>query len=133
MESNEGSKIFSTVLSAEEWSQVPSEIAKKLEAFAEEKFEELITSKALYETKKAETGKLYKYFYCFKALLMFGKNMGYALFIRYDYYFLLINTDDGCNVYRKTRLALILIPPIIAIKELVALLISCTVDLISHI
>ncbi|GLV34014.1 Megator [Carabus blaptoides fortunei] len=55
MESNEGSNIFSTVLSAEEWSQVPSEIAKKLEAFAEEKLEELITSKALYETKKAET------------------------------------------------------------------------------
>ncbi|CAG9856760.1 unnamed protein product [Phyllotreta striolata] len=47
----EDSFIFSSILTAQEWRTVPQKIAKKLEQFASNKFEELITSKALLETK----------------------------------------------------------------------------------
>lgn len=57
MEVDEGNKFLHSALTDEEWSQVPVDVGKKLEAFAEEKFEELLTSKALYETKRTETGK----------------------------------------------------------------------------
>ncbi|XP_068911983.1 nucleoprotein TPR-like isoform X2 [Tenebrio molitor] len=48
----EVSYIFAPVISQEEWASVPTAIAKKLETFVGEKFEELITSKALLETNR---------------------------------------------------------------------------------
>lgn len=57
MEVDEGNKFLRSALTNEEWSQIPVDVGKKLEAFAEKKFEDLLTSKALYETKRTETGK----------------------------------------------------------------------------
>lgn len=54
------SKMFKTFLSEDEWLQVPSEIATKIEDFIEEKFVEFIKSKALFESRKNDYGK-YKF------------------------------------------------------------------------
>ncbi|XP_063920607.1 nucleoprotein TPR isoform X2 [Zophobas morio] len=48
----EVSFVFAPVISQDEWANVPNEIAKKVEAFVEGKFEELITCKALLETTR---------------------------------------------------------------------------------
>lgn len=53
----EVSCVFSPVISQEEWANVPPETAKKLETFVIEKFEELITCKALLETNRYNAGK----------------------------------------------------------------------------
>ncbi|XP_031346932.1 nucleoprotein TPR-like isoform X1 [Photinus pyralis] len=47
--------LFASAISEDEWSQIPSEIAKKICNFVEEKFDELITTKALSETSKFNT------------------------------------------------------------------------------
>lgn len=60
MEVETYSKIFNPVLSKDEWSQIPSEIQTKLEAFVEEKFDEILTSKALYESRKNDYGNYLK-------------------------------------------------------------------------
>ncbi|KAF5304003.1 hypothetical protein FQA39_LY01788 [Lamprigera yunnana] len=52
MEEAKSYDLFSSAVSEEEWSQIPSQIAKKLHVFVEGKFEELITVKALSETNK---------------------------------------------------------------------------------
>lgn len=57
METEIYSKIFQPVLTKEEWIQVPTGIANKIEIFVEEKIEEYITAKALYESRKTEQGK----------------------------------------------------------------------------
>ena len=53
----EVSFVFAPVISQDEWANVPNEIAKKVEAFVEGKFEELITCKALLETTRHNAGK----------------------------------------------------------------------------
>lgn len=70
MEVEEGNKIFRGALTNDEWLQVPSEISKKLEAFLEAKFDELFTSKALYEAKKTETGNYGQHFYTFLSVII---------------------------------------------------------------
>lgn len=61
MEIETYSKMFNSVLSEDEWSQVPSEIQTKLETFVEAKFEEIFTSKALYESRKNEYGNVSRF------------------------------------------------------------------------
>ncbi|XP_044260460.1 nucleoprotein TPR isoform X2 [Tribolium madens] len=48
----EVSCVFASVISQEEWTKVPRATAKKLETFVSEKFEELISCKALLETNR---------------------------------------------------------------------------------
>ncbi|KAF5305601.1 hypothetical protein FQR65_LT07681 [Abscondita terminalis] len=57
MEETDAYDLFASAVTKKEWSQVPSEIAKKIHDYVEGKFEELITIKALSETNKfnAET------------------------------------------------------------------------------
>lgn len=57
MDDNEGANIFASVVSDNEWRDVPSDIAKKLTRYAEEKFEELYTLRALLATNRCDTGK----------------------------------------------------------------------------
>ncbi|KAF2897948.1 hypothetical protein ILUMI_08223, partial [Ignelater luminosus] len=54
MEETDAQHVLASAVTEEEWSQVPSEIGKKLEVFVNEKIEELLTAKALSETKKYE-------------------------------------------------------------------------------
>lgn len=63
MEEAAVTRFFATAVSEEEWNAIPSEIAKKIQAFTEEKFEEFITSKALSETAKFNAGKWKHRFY----------------------------------------------------------------------
>ncbi|XP_050308541.1 nucleoprotein TPR isoform X2 [Anthonomus grandis grandis] len=49
--------VFESVLSLAEWETVPAEIGKKISVFVSEKFDELITSKALLETKSSNSDK----------------------------------------------------------------------------
>lgn len=48
--------VFSSVVTEDEWREVPAEIGKKLQAFAGEKVEEQLTAKALLETYKFNSG-----------------------------------------------------------------------------
>ncbi|KRT85709.1 hypothetical protein AMK59_2854, partial [Oryctes borbonicus] len=57
MENVAATQFFASVVSEEEWKAIPSEIAKKIEDLAEQKFEELLTSKALSETAKFNAEK----------------------------------------------------------------------------
>jgi hypothetical protein len=71
VEKMEVSYIFAPVISQEEWASVPTAIAKKLETFVGEKFEELITSKALLETNRRNAGSFSCFIVCFKILRVF--------------------------------------------------------------
>ncbi|KAK4876820.1 hypothetical protein RN001_009326 [Aquatica leii] len=55
MEETDSYRLFASAVSEDEWSQIPSEIAKKIHVFVEGKFEDLITNKALSETNKFNT------------------------------------------------------------------------------
>ncbi|CAH0546355.1 unnamed protein product [Brassicogethes aeneus] len=48
----EGECVFAPVVTVDEWQTVPTDIAKKIHSFVNEKFEEFITSKALLETNR---------------------------------------------------------------------------------
>lgn len=65
--------VFAPILSEEDWQKVPQEIGKTILKFVNEKFEELITSKALLETKSFNLG-VYTYF-----CLIFLGNCNYKL------------------------------------------------------
>lgn len=56
IEVDAGSGVFASAVTEAEWSEVPAEIAKKLRAFVEGKFDELFASKALLETYKYNAG-----------------------------------------------------------------------------
>lgn len=57
MEETSMARFLASAVSEEEWKAIPSEIAKKIENLADEKFGELMTSKALSETAKFNAGK----------------------------------------------------------------------------
>lgn len=57
----ESNSFLELALGSEERNQIPSEIAKKLEDFITEKFDELLTARALSETSKHNTGKVMKF------------------------------------------------------------------------
>lgn len=59
MDENEGGSVFASVVSDSEWQDVPSDIAKKLTKFVEEKVEEVFTLKALLATNQSDTGNAY--------------------------------------------------------------------------
>lgn len=54
--------VFSPVLTEVEWQKVPADIGKTILKFVNDKFEEFITSKALFETKNFNLGM---YMFCF--------------------------------------------------------------------
>lgn len=71
------SQFFATAISEDEWKAIPSETAKKIEVLAEEKFEELITSKALSETAKFNAGMFICRLYVYRK--SFNKNIVFDL------------------------------------------------------
>lgn len=56
MDTSTSAGMFATVVTEEEWREVPAEIGKKLQVFVEEKIEEQLTAKALLETYKFNSG-----------------------------------------------------------------------------
>lgn len=48
--------LLASAVTEEEWREIPAEIRKKLQNFVEERIDELLTTKALLETYKFNTG-----------------------------------------------------------------------------
>lgn len=53
----ETSKILSKILGRRELDKISAETVKKIEKYFEERFEEFLTSQALYETSQRTNGK----------------------------------------------------------------------------
>lgn len=57
MDDKEGGGVLSSVLSEDEWRDIPADIAKKLTLFVETKIDEFLTVKAVLETNRFNAGK----------------------------------------------------------------------------
>ena len=55
---------FASILSSDGWKAIPTEIAKQIETITEEKFAELLTEKAISETRRVNAGKRQNFVPC---------------------------------------------------------------------
>lgn len=61
----ETSKIVTKILTRRELDKVPNDIVKKIEKYFEDRFDEFLTTQALYETSQRENGKYFIFFVYF--------------------------------------------------------------------